>query len=603
MKNLIALTIVTLLVGCSENQPSSTGSNLPPVTGSNGQVYMKAKAEFDLSSSPDGSAQFNLVKKTYAAAPNCVHGQCTDFSDITVTNNGSTQFALTNHNPIIQGTDNQNITVLGNLKIGTLFDNNLTSCGGQKCTAAAIRIYTTDNGGQVLGAGLWSQSIGQSVTLSVSGGSSNSTLAAIPYNPTDGSSLQIDLEPIDISKNVIELSGDFLDAGPTAQGYTLSANFTQAGSGIYQAHVVVEYDLIGTTIATGDPASISVDSSMVPNPLPLNECVGPLTIFFLNSSGNPVNAAQKMFLDLNDPNPDVDFNVTNYLDHAVAHVEAFSDLNCSSPIDDQEVGNFGYQALAGVSTAQFWVKGLVSESTAQLIVTAHEFGSHPNLPSTINFHPSFSTGTLAWNIPANYTLVGNSHQVWIPFTGGVGSSFGAASSDGNLVELEVFNGMQMAFIQEVAPVYADVPFTITIEQLSPFAQSSSAITIVPGPMGLSPDPTNDLANSVAPQSTTHFNFTGGYAPFIASVNPDNSSSIMNVQATPNPNDSSPYASSWGFDYKSGSISNTPDTITVTDAHNQTATFSLNIQDPCVNNPGSNQCCNFNPGDPSCNFGF
>jgi hypothetical protein len=260
-KQLLFIVPIFIL-GCSSGNKSSdsNGGSIVPLanTGIAGQVYVKAKAEFDLSSAPDGSAQLNLVKKSYAAQ-NCLHGQCTDFSDITVSNSGSTQFALTNDNSIIQGTENQNISILGNLTIGTLFDNNLTSCDGQKCTAAAIRIYTTDNGGQILGAGLWSQAIGKSVDLTVSGGSSNSMLAPIPYNPTDGSSLQIDLEALAAGKNVIELSGDFLDAGPSAQGYTLSANFTQAGAGTYLAHVVVEYDLIGPT-SSGSSGGSNISS-------------------------------------------------------------------------------------------------------------------------------------------------------------------------------------------------------------------------------------------------------------------------------------------------------------------------------------------------------
>jgi hypothetical protein len=239
--------------GCSngQNNQPDVGSPLPAVNGGSGsQIYMRAKAEFDISSAPDGSAQFNLVKKSYAAAPNCLHGQCTDFSDITVTNEGSTQFALLSNAPVSQSTSNQNISNLATLKIGTLFDNNLTSCGGKKCISAAIRVYTTDSTG-IQGAGLWSQAIGKSVPLTISGGSSAASLVSVPYfsaagTPDDGSSLQIDLDPLAIDKNVLSIEmADFSDAAPSGAGYTLSANFTQAGAGTYLAHVVVEYDLIG----------------------------------------------------------------------------------------------------------------------------------------------------------------------------------------------------------------------------------------------------------------------------------------------------------------------------------------------------------------------
>jgi hypothetical protein len=249
---IIILVPFFLAVGCSQNSSVNSNAPLPAVTGSsNGQVYMKAKAEFDLSSAPDGSAQFNLVKKSYAAAPNCLHGQCTDYTNITVTNSGSTQFQLVqSQSQISQNVTNQNLSNIVDLKIATLFDNNLTSCGGQKCTAAAIRIYTNDSTG-VQGQGLYSSLIGKSVPLTVSGGSSNSALSAIPYfsaagTPDDGTNLQIDLDPLATDKNVLSLAmADFADAASAGAGYTLSADFTQAGAGTYKAHVVVEYDLIG----------------------------------------------------------------------------------------------------------------------------------------------------------------------------------------------------------------------------------------------------------------------------------------------------------------------------------------------------------------------
>jgi hypothetical protein len=258
-KNLVVYSLLLVLTSsCSSNKSDSNNSpNLPAVNpGSpSGQVYVRAKAEFDLSSAPDGSAQFNLVKKTYAAAPNCLHGQCTDYSDITVTNEGSTQFQLAQSQAQInQSTSNQNLSNIVDLKIATLFDNNLTSCGGQKCESAAIRIYTTDSTG-IQGAGLWSQAIGQSVPLTVSGGSSNSILATIPYfsaaNPDNGRDLQVDLDPLAVDKNVLSLQmADFADASPSGAGYILSADFTKAGAASYKAHVVVEYDLIASpTIA------------------------------------------------------------------------------------------------------------------------------------------------------------------------------------------------------------------------------------------------------------------------------------------------------------------------------------------------------------------
>jgi lysophospholipase L1-like esterase len=282
-KNVMSWILsIVFLAGCSEskNPANQDPKDINPGSISGLSVISKAKAEFDLSSNPDGSAQFNLVKKSYAVAPNCLHGQCTDYTDITVTNSGSTQFELLQSQAqISQNTSNQNLTNIVDLKIATLFDNNLTSCGGQKCTAAAIRIYTTDSTG-VQGAGLWSQAIGKSVPLTVSGGSSNSILASVPYfsaagTPDDGKNLQIDLDPLAVDKNVLSLAmADFSDAAPAGAGYTLSADFTQAGAGTYKAHVVVEYDLIGpasitpvtlTLGAIGDSISVGADANLVIN--------------------------------------------------------------------------------------------------------------------------------------------------------------------------------------------------------------------------------------------------------------------------------------------------------------------------------------------------
>jgi hypothetical protein len=268
MKYQIAiLSSLLVLSACSSGQNGSSGGNLPPVSGSiGGKTYMKAKAEFDVSSSSQGSAQFQLVKKSFAVAPNCLHGSCTDYTDITVTNSGSTQFQLVQSQAqISQNTSNQNLSNIVDLKIGTLFDNNLTSCGGQKCTSAAIRIYTNDSTG-VQGAGLYSPLIGKSVPLTVSGGSAALSLAAIPYfnsaNPDDGSSLQIDLDPLAADKNVLSLAmADFADAASSGAGYTLSADFTQAGAGTYQAHVVVEYDLIGPSGPTAPPLEYAAQMS------------------------------------------------------------------------------------------------------------------------------------------------------------------------------------------------------------------------------------------------------------------------------------------------------------------------------------------------------
>jgi hypothetical protein len=368
------LSIIALSSACSSGQsPNNSSNNLPSVNpnAANGQVYIKAKAEFDLSSAPDGSAQFNLVKKSYAAAPNCLHGQCTDYSDITVTNSGSTQFELAQSQAqIAQNVTNQNLSNIVDLKIATLFDNNLTSCGGQKCTAAAIRIYTNDSTG-VQGQGLYSSLIGKSVPLTVSGGSAALSLAAIPYfnsaNPDDGSSLQIDLDPLAADKNVLSLAmADFADAASAGAGYTLSADFTQAGAGTYKAHVVVEYDLIGppsappqTILAQGldwgmsSPNVISVSASSVLDSVQSTGLVATVTPTSTNCSVNFSFAWDSSQGDpLNQSEYTIFLRVTNH--NGPANIVYAGDITAltltlpnietpqivSIPINSSTVGNF-----------------------------------------------------------------------------------------------------------------------------------------------------------------------------------------------------------------------------------------------------------------------
>jgi hypothetical protein len=252
MKKIILLALSVMLSACSNSGSQQSTSNLPNpnLNSTAGTVYMRAKAEFNLTSAPSGSAKLDLIKKTYAAGGNCQHGQCTDFSDITVVNTGSTQFALTTGaTQTNQTVSNENITTLAQLNIGTLFDNEIYSCNNQKCTGAMIRIYTTDDNGTIQGPGLWSQAITQSVPLTVSGGLTTAP-TVLPYfsaNGThdDGSSLQADGEAISTQNLISLVNGDFSDANPSGSGYTLSADFTHAGAGTYLAHVVVEYDLIG----------------------------------------------------------------------------------------------------------------------------------------------------------------------------------------------------------------------------------------------------------------------------------------------------------------------------------------------------------------------
>jgi hypothetical protein len=251
MKKYLPVFIL-ILSACSSshNDQTDNGTNLPSVNLGPGEIsYVRARTEFDISSVPSGSAKFELVKKSYAAGL-CSHSQCTDFSDLTVTNNAQVQFSLIpsqQQASISDGSNNNQLADIIDLQVGILFDNELVSCGGQKCNLAALRIYTTDDGGIIANKGLYNSVSGQSIELDVSGGNLLAP-TAVPYNPTDGTSLTIDSEVLDSNKNVINFSEgtDFSDAG--SPGFKLSANFSQAGAGTYKSHVVVEYILEGKPV-------------------------------------------------------------------------------------------------------------------------------------------------------------------------------------------------------------------------------------------------------------------------------------------------------------------------------------------------------------------
>jgi hypothetical protein len=135
MKQKIIVLGCLIISGCSNSQNSnpSNGSSLPQPNSNitAGQVYRRAKAEFNISSAPNGAANIQLMKKSYTTDPVCNGGQCTDFSDITVTNTVQTQFAVTptqSHQTLQFNSQDSNLTNFLNLQIGTLFDNNLVSC-------------------------------------------------------------------------------------------------------------------------------------------------------------------------------------------------------------------------------------------------------------------------------------------------------------------------------------------------------------------------------------------------------------------------------------------------------------------------------------------
>lgn len=159
----------------------------------------------------------------------------------TTTNNDKTQVVNATLSPTANMTmSNANFAVptmtsdllsFGELDITALRDNNLKVCGSgnQKCTAAAIRVYTTGQSG----AGFWNNTDSYSAPLNVGVGSSP-TYVSTGLNSAGAAYVeQITLAG---NKNVVNLS----DFSP-APNILVQGDFTNAGSGSYTTTINVEF--------------------------------------------------------------------------------------------------------------------------------------------------------------------------------------------------------------------------------------------------------------------------------------------------------------------------------------------------------------------------
>jgi hypothetical protein len=257
-KNLLKTGTIFIALGlasCSKVGSNSTVNTLPAPVGSASDNYIiKAKAEFDVTSSPSGSAQWQLVKKSYASGV-CTHGQCTDYTDITVTNTTNTDFQINDSQEnITENVSNTDLTNFLTLNVVTLFDNDLFECGANlaKCLSASILTYTTSPG-----TGLYNSANQQSIPL----------LITSPYNPTNVAIgtfanptilQQITIPQSEQTVQLINL-GNTAIAGPN---YVLSSDFTTAGVGMYTAHVVVAYALNGFQVGVIDHFALSFPATV-----------------------------------------------------------------------------------------------------------------------------------------------------------------------------------------------------------------------------------------------------------------------------------------------------------------------------------------------------
>ena len=315
-KSMIAsLVIAAALSGCAGGQSGSSSgltnalpmpTQLSPIANGvvHGQIIMDVQSTQGAATS---SADVMKRAKEYAMRllnptsfasytdPNCTHGSCTDWVDITVVNAPQTQFALDatalSAGQMDQTNNNYSVSNaplnIGALKISTLYDNNLMACGTAgspaKCDTASIVIYT-DNTGLVTGstaplyglalggasaAGLWNiadfdGTDAISVPLMVVGASDSQAPTAMAV-PDDSASQGTIVEQIAIPSGTQVIDQSFFPQGgepasnglggtvtsaAATPGYPLTADFTTAASGTYTARVVLEYVLSSQAAGT-----------------------------------------------------------------------------------------------------------------------------------------------------------------------------------------------------------------------------------------------------------------------------------------------------------------------------------------------------------------
>ncbi len=231
MKNLIALVMMVLIsttmIACGKaksfgmaDSPELPKINIPNEDGS----VIRGRAVYTITNE-ELSAMHKfmnqlLMPSAYAA---------TGTSTVSYNNAGVTSFTI-NVSNFTPGSVSNDILSLGNFSISALSDNTLKVCGvnsNQKCNKAIIRVYTT---GSVAGFVNTDDNYG----LPVYTGTLNPT-TALGLNAAGA--VQVQTYTIPSNSNIVKLSNF---SNPT---YNVTADFSNAGAGLYQMTYVVEYAL------------------------------------------------------------------------------------------------------------------------------------------------------------------------------------------------------------------------------------------------------------------------------------------------------------------------------------------------------------------------
>jgi hypothetical protein len=207
------------------NAPGTPGDPPPLLEPGEGEApedgyIVRARAFYDVYSSHEYSFYKFLMPTAYAA---------TGATTVTYNNAAAVSFSINVSNFVAGGFSGDTLS-LGSVSLASISDNNLKICGvsnNQKCNKAIIRVYTT---GSISGFVNTNDTYG----VPVYAGSLNPN-TEVGLNAAG--SVQVQTYTIPSNDNKVTLS-DL--PSPT---YSVTSDFSNAGSGLYSMTFVVEYAL------------------------------------------------------------------------------------------------------------------------------------------------------------------------------------------------------------------------------------------------------------------------------------------------------------------------------------------------------------------------
>ena len=256
--NSVCGVTLLALVGCESTLPPQADSQVPQIPEKRNSFpvdhegsVVKARAKLNLIMGADGNGKGEILaayldEGTDLSPPapevEIFSGQ-SGSTDVSVTLPVSTAYGLDLTSFVSAPPISNQMVSFGNIGVANSFyDNNIKVCGaGQNgmCTQASIRAYTSPATGVTnAGDGLWNADGGYGVPLFIKDTSGVSQ--QILLGQANSKLLQSFLIPG--SKRVLTYS-DWQTLGGVVPSYAVSADFTLAGAGVYQATLVLEYVL------------------------------------------------------------------------------------------------------------------------------------------------------------------------------------------------------------------------------------------------------------------------------------------------------------------------------------------------------------------------